>query len=191
MITQDSQKLLLEICRQSIIHGLKYQTPLSQYPKNLPDELWVKRASFVTLYKRGELRGCVGVLEAFRPLVEDVAHNAFAAAFSDSRFSPLGKEEQEEINIHISILSLPTAIAVVSEEDLLSKIKQGTHGLILKEGSHRTTFLPSVWGQVRDKREFLTHLKNKAGLPGNYWSASLQFETYTTFSFGGITHGKK
>ncbi|MCW8831117.1 MAG: AmmeMemoRadiSam system protein A, partial [Gammaproteobacteria bacterium] len=145
--------------------------------------LKTRRATFVTLQKQGQLRGCIGMLEPVRPLAEDVAHNAFAAAFSDRRFSPLQADELEQLDIHISILGTPEKMTFDSEDDLLAQIRPGVDGLIMEEGHLRGTFLPSVWESVQDKKEFLNHLKMKSGLPGNYWSDSIIIHRYSVEEF--------
>ena len=146
-------------------------------------ELKEERATFVTLTIGGALRGCIGMLEACRPLVEDVAENACAAAFDDPRFEPLSKEEFDELDIHISVLSPPEEMTFVSEKDLLERVRPGVDGLILQEGGRRGTFLPSVWEELPDKELFLMHLKMKAGLPNTYWSDSLRVFRYTAEYF--------
>ena len=123
------------------------------------------------------------MLEACRPLVEDVAENACAAAFDDPRFEPLSKEEFDELDIHISVLSPPEEMTFVSEKDLLERVRPGVDGLILQEGGRRGTFLPSVWEELPDKELFLMHLKMKAGLPNTYWSDSLRVFRYTAEYF--------
>ena len=123
------------------------------------------------------------MLEPIRPLAEDVAHNAFAAAFSDHRFSPLEENELEQLDIHISILGTPEKMFFDSEDDLLTQIRPDIDGLIMEEGQRRGTFLPSVWESVQDKKEFLNHLKMKSGLPGNYWSDSIRIHRYTVEEF--------
>ena len=133
----------------------------------------------MTLHLHGNLRGCIGSLEAFRPLLIDVAENAYAAAFEDPRFDPLSVEEFGELEISISILSPSEPITFSSEEDLLQKIRPGIDGLILIEGRRRSTFLPAVWEDLPNPKDFLAHLKLKAGLPVDYWSNSLQVRRYT------------
>lgn len=143
-----------------------------------------ERASFVTLEIDGHLRGCIGMLEACRPLAEDVAKNAIAAAFHDPRFPPLTYKEFESIEIHISVLSPPEEIYFTSEADLLAQIRPGIDGLILEEGVRPGTFLPSVWEELPDKTQFFAHLKLKAGLSGLYWSDTLRVFRYTAEYFG-------
>ncbi len=180
-MTSDEQKLLLHIARHAIAErlGLDFAAPPAP-----PAHLLEDGASFVTLKLNGELRGCIGMLEACRPLAEDVAANACAAAFSDPRFQPLGAAEFARITIHISVLSPPQPINFTSEEDLLKQIRPGVDGLILAEGRRRGTFLPSVWEELADKRQFIAHLKMKAGLPATYWSDSVRLWRYTCEYFG-------
>ena len=142
------------------------------------------RATFVTLEIDGELRGCIGTLEAHQALVNDVAYNAHAAAFSDPRFFPLSEKEYPRLDIHISILTPAEPMRFSSENDLIAQLRPGVDGLILQDGNHRGTFLPSVWEQLPEAKQFFTHLKRKAGLPMDYWTDSLQVYRYTTESFG-------
>jgi AmmeMemoRadiSam system protein A len=135
------------------------------------------------LKKSGELRGCIGSIEAHRPLVLDVAHNAYAAAFLDHRFAPLDTRELAEISLDISILTPTEEIQFDNEADLIEKIRPGIDGLILEDGLHRGTFLPSVWESLPDVESFWRHLKLKAGLPIDHWSASLKVSRYTSESF--------
>jgi len=175
----------LDIARRSIAHGLEQRTPLPVDPAAYDERLRAPGASFVTLHLGDELRGCIGSLEARRPLVSDVACNAYAAAFQDPRFPPLSRDELPALRIHISVLSEATPLHFISENDLLRQLRPGVDGLILEEGeSHRSTFLPSVWSSLPDPRQFLQQLKLKAGLPPDYWSDSLRVLRYTTESFG-------
>jgi len=180
----EHQKLLLRIAREAIAQGPSARNAAVRLPKDLPAELMEQRASFVTLERDGRLRGCIGMLEACRPLAEDVARNARAAAFEDPRFPPVSKPELDALDIHISVLSLPEEISFSSEADLLRRIRPGTDGLILREGYRCGTFLPSVWEQLPEKEMFLAHLKLKAGLPADYWSDTLQVSRYTAEYFG-------
>ncbi len=184
MSLNESQKnTLLKLARDSIAHGLKTSKPLNVRLDDYPAELTVERATFVTLERNGELRGCIGMLEAVRPLVQDVAENAFAAAFRDPRFPPLEQSELAGLDIHISILSPAAAMHFDSEQDLITQLTPGVDGLIIQEGYRRGTFLPSVWEQLPDPGLFLRHLKQKAGLPPDYWSDTLKIYRYTTEMF--------
>jgi len=119
--------------------------------------------------------------------VQDVAHNAYAAAFSDPRFPPLAalELELEGLDLHISILSPPEPMQFVSEGDLLNQLRPGEDGLILRAGVRRGTFLPSVWESLPQPQAFLQHLKMKAGLAPDFWSDEVRVERYTTEAFGG------
>lgn len=176
--------LLLDVAATSIAHGLDHSSPWVPDTHDYPETLRAIRATFVTLEIAHALRGCIGVLEAFRPLVEDVAHNAFSAAFADPRFPPLSAREYPSLSLKISVLSMPTPLAFDSESDLLAQLRPGADGLILKDGRRKGTFLPAVWEQLPDPRDFLAHLKRKAGLPSDHWSDSLEVLRYTTESFG-------
>ena len=173
------RQTLLKIARASINEGLTKKRPLMVNVTEYSEQLQQERACFVTLQEQEQLRGCIGSLQAHRALVEDVAENAFAAAFRDPRFSELTAAEYKKITIHISVLSSPELMHFSSEADLLRQLRPGIDGLILADGFHRGTFLPSVWEQLPTPKMFLMHLKNKAGLPAEHWSNSIQIERYT------------
>lgn len=175
---------LLEVAEQSICHGLLQGHPLPVHPPDEPEPLREPGASFVTLKRNGALRGCIGTIEPLRPLVDDVAHNAYAAAFRDPRFLPLAERELTGLELQISLLGRPEPLVFSTEEELLSQIRPGMDGLILHDGGHRGTLLPVVWESVPDAREFLRQLKIKAGLPPDWWSGTLNVARFTTESFG-------
>lgn len=175
---------LLAVARRSIEQGLANGRPRALTASDFDRELQAVRASFVTLHRLGQLRGCIGHLEAVQPLVVDVAENAFAAAFRDPRFSPLTHREWPEVQVDVSILTAPEPLQFSDEADLIRQIRPGEDGLILQDGPHRGTFLPSVWESLPDPAEFLTHLKHKAGLAANHWSDHVEVFRYHTESFG-------
>jgi AmmeMemoRadiSam system protein A len=179
----EHQQILLQIARDAISSKLETGKPSLPDLKSLPQELQAHRATFVTLTMHKQLRGCIGMLEACRPLAHDVAENACSAAFEDPRFRPLSREEFEQIEIHISVLSPPEEVTFESERELLSKIRPNIDGLILEDGLHRGTFLPSVWEELPEPDIFLAHLKIKAGLPTNYWSNTIRIFRYTADYF--------
>ncbi len=179
-LTQQERQLLLQLARESIRHGARHGNPPVVELHNLPPALKQIRATFVTLEELGQLRGCIGSLEARRPLAEDVVQNAFAAAFGDPRFPPVTEPEVDKLDIHISVLSPLEEMHFASEADLLRQIRPGIDGLVLEDGPYRGTFLPAVWESLPDKRDFLRHLKIKAGLPPDYWSNTLRVWRYTT-----------
>ena len=183
-LNDGQRKLLLDIARDSILTGLREGHPLILDPREFDPALRQRRATFVTLNRNGQLRGCIGHLQAMQPLVKDVAENAFSAAFNDNRFPPLSDHEFSDLDIHISVLSPAEPMDFDSEADLLHQLRPGVDGLILEDGYYRGTFLPSVWEQLPTPELFLAHLKQKAGLPQNYWSDTLRVSRYTTESFG-------
>jgi uncharacterized protein len=170
---------LLRVARNSILYGLDEGRPLPVDVRAHSVALQEPRATFVTLQLDNNLRGCIGTLEATRALVEDVAHNAYAAAFHDPRFMPLTAAEFADLALHISVLSPPEVMRVDSEGELLLQLRAGIDGLILEDGRRRGTFLPSVWESLPEPREFLRRLKLKAGLPENYWSKTITVRRYT------------
>ncbi len=180
IVNQYEGQLLLELAEKSIEKGFLTGDALNVDLKAVPDSLLHPGASFVTLNLRGQLRGCIGHLEATQALLQDVVENASLAAFSDPRFPPLTREEFEAVEISLSILSAPEPLLFDSEDDLLTKIWPGIDGLVLKEGAFQGTFLPSVWESLPKPLDFLCHLKQKAGLSADYWSDSIQILRYTT-----------
>jgi len=182
-LNEGERTLLLQLARASIAHGMTYGRPIAVSLHDYPERLRAQAASFVTLHRHGELRGCIGSLEAQYPLVDDVAHNAHAAAFRDPRFSPLAPAELDDLTIHIAILQPAEALAFHSEAELLAQLRPGIDGLILQDGANRATFLPAVWESLPEPRQFLNELKRKAGLRMDYWSDSIQAWRYTTESF--------
>jgi uncharacterized protein len=184
-LPEADRSTLLETARQSIDAAARGRRLEEPDPKRFPESLRVTRACFVTLEHGDDLRGCIGTLHARRPLVVEVAHMARAAAVEDPRFAPVSIDELGGLTVSISVLSEPAPLAFASEEDLLSKLRPGVDGLILRDGMHSGTFLPSVWEKLPGPREFLQHLKRKAGLPPSHWSPTVRVERYTSESFSG------
>ena len=151
------------------------QELVKKYP-----ELSKKGAVFVTIEKRGSLRGCIGSLVAHRTLIDDLIANAKAAAFSDPRFPPLTLKEFEssDFSLEVSILSEPKELPYKDIADLKSKIRPNIDGVILKLGNHQATFLPQVWEQLPRFEDFFAHLCNKAGLAPNCLESHPQIFTY-------------
>ncbi|MGB8276128.1 MAG: AmmeMemoRadiSam system protein A, partial [Alphaproteobacteria bacterium] len=165
---------VIEVAKESVAHGLAHGSPLSVAKREFASELRHQGATFVTLKINGDLRGCVGSAQAWRPLIEDVAANAFSAAFADRRFSPLSREEWPQTSLSVSVLTAPEAIAFGSEAELLAMLRPGIDGVILAEGQRRGLFLPQVWESLPEPAEFLHHLKRKAGLAPEHWSPSIR-----------------
>lgn len=141
-------------------------------------ELHRPGATFVTLTRDGQLRGCIGSLEARRPLRMDVQENACAAAFRDPRFAPLDPAEFATTRVEVSLLTAPQPMSFTGEADALAQLRPGIDGVILSAGRHRATFLPQVWEQLPTPAVFMAHLKQKAGLPPDYWGADIRVERY-------------
>lgn len=174
---------LLQVARAAIAHGLETGRAPDLDPRGYPPALRADGAAFVTLESGGDLRGCIGTLEACRPLVTDVAQNAFAAAFRDPRFPPLSPREAPGLDIHVSVLSRPEPLPVRDRADLLRRLRPGIDGLVLSDGARRATFLPSVWEQLPAAADFVDHLLRKGGWPPGYWNATMTVERYTTETF--------
>jgi AmmeMemoRadiSam system protein A len=174
--------LLLDVARQSIEWGLRTGQPLAVDPDAYPAEIAEQRASFVTLRRAGELRGCLGGLVVCRPLVVDVAYSAFGAAFRDCRFPPLQPRELDELEIHVSILSPLEPLSAPDEQALLAAIRPGIDGLVVREGARQGTFLPAVWENLPEPSAFWRELKRKAGLPLDAWSSRWEIFRYTVES---------
>jgi AmmeMemoRadiSam system protein A len=135
-------------------------------------------ATFVTLTQQGNLRGCIGSLEAHRPLAQDVRENALAAAFRDPRFSPLAVEEFEFTSIEVSLLTPALPLAFRDEADFMGQLRPGVDGIVFQYGRHRSTFLPQVWESLPEPAQFMQQLKRKAGLPPNFWHQEVTIARY-------------
>lgn len=168
------QNDLLRIAAQSIVSGFERGRALRVRLSRYPEELRQKGATFVSLYYNGALRGSAGSAEAVRPIVDDIAENAYNAAFMDFRFNPLTQDELKDAEISISLLTRRTRIKFSDEADLLEQIRPKTDGLVLRERANTGLFLPQIWDSFSSPGEFLTHLKRKAGLPGDYWSPTVK-----------------
>ena len=168
-IEQYCKKYILRTVRDSIGAALKGEEYI---PKEIPPVLTEYGASFVTLKIKNQLRGCIGSVYPTKPLILDLIDNAKNSAFNDSRFPPLTEDEFNQIEISVSILSSIERIKFKDERDLLSKIYP--HGIIIAERERRAVYLPVVWEQLPDKEVFLKSLKEKAGLPPDYFSRTLE-----------------
>ncbi|HQI81139.1 MAG TPA: AmmeMemoRadiSam system protein B [Deltaproteobacteria bacterium] len=179
--TKEQGRALVTLARSTIQE--KLGVPVTQSPAQeqaLKDAaLQTKAGTFVTLTMGGELRGCIGSLEARDSIVDGVRHNALNAAFRDPRFPALTRKELDRVRIEVSVLTEPRPLAYTDAQDLLNKIRPGIDGLIIRKGFAAATFLPQVWDQLPDKKEFLEHLCMKAGLPHDAWTkGDLEVQTY-------------
>ena len=148
--------------------------------ENFPVQLQEKYAVFITLKLHGQLRGCIGTTEARMPLINAVAHYAYAAAFSDPRFKPLSVEEYKQVEISLSILTPATPFPFKDEQDLVDQLRQDMDGLIIAKNNARATFLPTVWESINNKQQFLNELKRKAGIktsdsPDKAWRYTAEY----------------
>jgi AmmeMemoRadiSam system protein A len=175
----DRGRLLLRIARESVAEALGL-CAAGGYVGGNYEEPWLREpgACFVTLRRLGDLRGCVGSVQAYRPLFEDVRSNARASAFRDTRFRPVEAWELPEISVEVSLLSAPEPLDCASEEEALRRLRPGVDGIVLECGEHRGTFLPQVWEQLPDPQDFLGHLKAKAGLRRGFWSPEVRLQRY-------------
>jgi uncharacterized protein len=178
-LSEQDRQTLLALAITSIERGLEGER-MRVRSADYSEPLRRRRASFVTVRVEQELRGCIGSIEPRRVLALDVAKNAYAAAFDDPRFSALTRVEFERLHVHISVLSTLEPVKFVSESDLIRQLRPGIDGVLLEAGSHRATYLPSVWESLSDPQVFLRELKRKAGLDPDYWSTDLQVQLYTT-----------
>lgn len=172
--------ILLPIARSTIGNALDRQIgDIDESPPWLQE----KGASFVTLTMHQHLRGCIGSLEAHRPLLLDVKANAFAAAFRDPRFLPLTAAEFDDTEIEISLLSPQQPIAFSSEAEALAELRPQVDGIVFQYGHYRSTFLPQVWEQLTSPVTFMAHLKHKAGLHPDFWHDDIQLYRYTVTKY--------
>lgn len=168
-------RILLAVAAEHLAHVL------AGMPEQARDEAWLQEqgAVFVTLRKEGALRGCVGTLQASRPLIEDVRYNTSGAALRDPRFPPVVAAELPEIELEISLLSAPEPVACSSEAEAMAGLRPGRDGVVIAYGRHRATFLPQVWESLPDPPQLFARLKRKAGLPTDFWHPDVEVWRYT------------
>jgi len=177
---------LLALAARSIRHGLTHGEPT---PVALGPAAWKQdRATFVTLHTNGALRGCIGSVLPYRPLAEDVAANAFSAAYRDPRFAPVTEDDLLALDLSISLLSPLAPIAVETEDQLRAVLRPHIDGLLIKAGDRRAVFLPQVWDQLPDVAAFVGHLKAKAGLGQNALPRGFQAHRFTVAEIGPVAY---
>lgn len=167
-------RILLDIARDAIAQP-------TERPARSWTEPWLneRAATFVTLRDSlGELRGCIGTIDPHRPLGEDVAHNAFAAAYRDPRFPPLRDRERATTAVEVSVLTPRMPFAAATEAEAIDRLEPGIDGLVFEYQSHRATFLPQVWENISDPLDFLCELRRKAGLPARFWHPDVRLSRY-------------
>jgi len=185
-LSAEARRRLLALAARSIRRGLREGLP-EPVAGPLPAELAARRAAFVSLHRPGgSLRGCIGTLEASRPLAEEVSRQAFAAAFRDPRFPPVEAGELARLRLEVSVLEPPEPLPALDEPALLAQLRPGEDGLILEdpESGRRATFLPLVWRALPDPARFLAELKRKAGLPADRAAERLRLWRYRAEAFG-------
>ena len=176
-LPDDAGTLLLPTARAAISETLGLDV---DFPAERPAWALAPGASFVTLTEGGQLRGCIGSLQAVRPLLDDVSDNAVSAATRGPRFPPLSRRELGEIAIEVSVLSAPVPLAASSLADAYAALRPGGDGVIVELGRwHRATFLPQVWEELPSPDEFLDHLWRKAGVQPGVWHEGTTLQTYT------------
>ena len=180
---QAQRRQLLRSARRSIEQGIDKDAPLQLDINELEPVLRDPAAVFVTLTQTGELRGCIGSLQAQDALAQAVANAAFNAALRDPRFARVGAAELDKIKIEISVLSKLQSWQPDSRESLLQELRPGVDGLLIEDRGQRATFLPQVWEKIVSAEEFVGQLMQKAGLPARHWSSSIQLHRYQTLSF--------
>ncbi|HEY0338616.1 MAG TPA: AmmeMemoRadiSam system protein A [Burkholderiales bacterium] len=171
----DAGPVLLPIARAAIARELGRPYAARE------DAEWLRDpgACFITLKQGENLRGCIGTLRAHRPLLEDVKANAVSAAFRDPRFSPLVPAELEITRLEISLLSPLEPLSFENEQQALTQLRRGIDGIVFEYGYHQSTFLPQVWEDLPDPVEFMASLKQKAGLPPDFWDTEVKLARYT------------
>jgi AmmeMemoRadiSam system protein A len=183
-LTDQEGKYLLELARKTIELELFKDKSLAQGDEFYSPKFSEKRGTFVTITINDNLRGCIGHIIPQETLLEGIKENAINAAFKDPRFPPLSKREWEHIKVEISILTDPRILSYVDADDLLKKIRPNVDGVIIRKGYYQATFLPQVWEQLPDKKEFFTHLCLKAGMDGDEWKkGKLEVHTYQVQAF--------
>ncbi len=168
-------QVLLPIARAAIANALNVPQQADESASWLAEH----GACFVTLTQGGELRGCIGTLEAHRTLLHDVKSNAVSAALHDPRFLPLGADELDCTRVEVSLLSAPEAMSFSGEADALAQLRPQVDGVIFQYGPYRSTFLPQVWEQLPVPQDFLARLKYKAGLSPHFWADDVRLARYT------------
>jgi AmmeMemoRadiSam system protein A len=177
-LDKQARRLLLQLARDSLEHGLSHGCPFKPDLSALPTDLQTPAACFVTLHKDGQLRGCIGSLEPREPLATAVASSAYAAGFQDPRFPAIRAEELPRLSLDISILSPMQELTVASEQELRQRLRPGVDGVLLEEGMRHAVYLPAVWSQLPNPRVFIEQLKLKGGWPANYWSDTLKVRIF-------------
>lgn len=183
-------KILLSIARAAISRALNIPCPSFFTNGNT---FWLSEpgATFVTLTENQELRGCIGSLYAYDPLIKDVSNNAVSAALHDPRFTPLKDSELDFVTIEVSLLSKLQPLNFSNEKEAVKQLRPGIDGIVLEYGPHRSTFLPQVWENFPQPQQFLAKLKSKARLSENFWTKGITLSRYTVSKWSETTYSKE
>lgn len=186
MTDTDKGRVLLTIARAAISGALGIPQAADESAPWLAEP----GACFVTLTRHGDLRGCIGSLQAHRSLLADIKSNAISAALHDPRFMPLSADELDITDIEISLLTPPREMNFRDEADAWSQLRPGLDGVIFEYGRYRSTFLPQVWQQLPQPQPFMAQLKRKAGLPADFWDEGVKLSRYSVSKYKENNHGR-
>src|SRR5581483_2329641 len=168
-LSDEEKKILLRLAREAMEHGVRHEKLPPLNLDSLTPPLKAHGASFVTLTVDGNLRGCIGALEPYQPLAQDVREHAIAAALEDPRFPPVTPSELDQIEVEVSRLTVPERLEYKDAEDLLAKLRPNIDGVVLLDGVRRATFLPQVWEKIPEKADFVDNLCYKMGGAPDTW----------------------
>ena len=176
MFTAHQHEQMLDLAEAAILHGVT--TGGRAAVQGLPDYLQEWGCAFVTLRRDGNLLGCIGALEPYQPLGQDIADHAYAAAFEDPRFEPL--QDLRGVHIEVSVLGPLVEFPATSYVDVVARLPR--EGAVVSAQGRRGTFLPAVWEQLPTSEAFVAGLWRKAGLMPGTWPAAVW--TYSVDEFG-------
>lgn len=179
-LSGSDKNFMLSLARDALNRAVKGEEPPS--PKDIPDVAKELCGCFVTLTKKGNLRGCIGYIEGIKPLYQAIIDNAKNAALGDPRFPNVAPDELDDIKVEASVLTKPEPFEYSNPKDLLNKINANVDGIIFTKNMRQSTFLPQVWEQLPDKETFLGHLAMKAGLDRDDWKDA-QYKKYQAIHF--------
>jgi len=183
-LEQKNKTFLLKLSRKALEHIFETGEEVDLSGLKVPERLKEEKATFVTLTKNDQLRGCIGKLQPKKELYKDIIENTYSAAFGDPRFPQLSKEELNDIKIEISLLTLPKRIKNKKPKNLLKKLKKEKPGVIIQYGLSSATYLPQVWEEIKEAKSFLSHLCSKAGLMEDMWKdPNIKISTYKVIKF--------
>ncbi|CAK0773187.1 MEMO1 family protein [Azospirillaceae bacterium] len=183
-LSDDHRRTLHHVAQTTLRHAAATGRQVEVDMETAPFPLRAMRKTFITLdASDGNLRGCIGSTAPVNPLAQDVAINTYRSARQDPRFGPVKPSEVDHLKVTISILSTPSPMTFVDESDLIHQLHPEVDGLILREGSRQSLFLPKVWSVLPNPTSFVQHLKQKAGLPADYWSKTMQAFRFVTETF--------